>query len=200
MKSIVNEVENKLKHGKRGKIIFVSDFADLGQAKAVNKALERLTTSGKLIRLAHGIYLHPKIDTRLGLGVLYPTVETVAREIAKRDKARIVPTGAYALNVLGLSTQIPMNVVFLTDGAPRKINIGNGKGIVFKRTVPKNLAYKNEMVMLIVSALKEIGEKNVTQAQLNRIEDLLSKEKKEDILSDIALAPVWIQKQIKSVL
>lgn len=200
MKSIVNEVENKLKHGKRGKIVFVSDFADLGQPKAVNKALERLTTSGKLIRLAHGIYLHPKIDTRLGLGVLYPTVETVAREIAKRDKARIVPTGAYALNVLGLSTQIPMNVVFLTDGAPRKITIGNGKGIVFKRTVPKNLAYKNEMVMLTVSALKEIGEKNVTQAQLDRIKDLLSKEKKEDILSDIALAPVWIQKTIKSVL
>lgn len=200
MKAIANEVEKKLKKGKRGRIAFVSDFAELEQPKAVNKALERLTTSGKLVRLAHGIYLYPKIDTRLGLGVLYPTVETVAREIAKRDKARIVPTGAYALNILGLSTQIPMNVVFLTDGAPRKINIGNGKGIVFKRTVPKNLAYKNEIVMLVVSALKEIGEKKITQTQLDRIKDLLSKEKKEDVLSDLPLAPVWIQKTIKSVL
>ncbi len=109
MKSIVNEIENKIKYGRRGKIIFAADFSTLGQPKSVNKALERLTESGMLLRLAHGIYLYPQTDTRLGLGVLYPTVETIAREIAKRDKARIVPTGAYALNTLGLSTQIPMN-------------------------------------------------------------------------------------------
>lgn len=200
MKSIVNEIEDKVKYGQRGKILFASDFSSFGLPKAVNKALERLTESGMLIRLAHGIYLYPKTDTRLGLGILYPTVETIAREIAKRDKARIIPTGAYALNVMGLSTQIPMNVVFLTDGAARKISIGNGKGIVFKRTVPKNLAFKNEMLMLAVSALKEIGEKQITSEQLNRIKELLDKEKKEDILVDIALAPAWIQKQIKAML
>ena len=141
MKSITNEIENKLKNGRRGKILFASDFS-FGLLKAVNKAMERLTESGMLLRLAQGIYLYPQTDTRLGLGVLYPTVETIAREIAKRDKARIVPTGIYALNVLGLSTQIPMNVVFLTDGAARKIKIGNGQGIVFKRTIAKNLSYK----------------------------------------------------------
>jgi predicted transcriptional regulator of viral defense system len=200
VKSIVNEIENKVKYGRRGKILFASDFSSFGLPKAVNKAMERLTESGMLIRLAQGIYLYPKMDTRLGLGILYPTVETIAREIAKRDKARIVPTGAYALNVLGLSTQIPMNVVFLTDGAPRKISIGNGKGIVFKRTVPKNLAFKNNMLMLIVTALREIGEKRLTAEQLNRIADLLSKEKKEDIRAEIALAPAWIQKRIKAML
>ncbi len=200
MKSIVNEIENKIKYGRRGKILFAADFSSFGLPKAVNKAMERLTKSGMLIRLAQGIYLYPKMDTRLGLGILYPTVESIAREIAKRDKARIVPTGAYALNALGLSTQIPLNVVFLTDGAPRKISIGNGKGIVFKRTVPKNLAFKNNMMMLIVTALREIGEKQLTAEQLNRIADLLKNEKKEDILADIALAPAWIQKRITAML
>lgn len=200
VKSIVNEIERKVKYGRKGKILFASDFSSFGLPKAVNKAMERLTESGMLIRLAQGIYFYPKIDTRLGLGVLYPTVETIAREIAKRDKARIVPTGAYALNVLGLSTQIPMNVVFLTDGAARRISIGNGKGIVFKRTVPKNLAYKNELLMLIVTALKEIGEKQVRPEHLNRISELLKKESKEDILAEIALAPAWIQKQIRAML
>jgi hypothetical protein len=200
MKSIVNEIERKIKYGKKGKIVFASDFSIFGQAKAINKTLERLATSGRLIRLAHGIYLYPQIDTQLGLGILYPTVEAIAREIAKRDKARIVPTGDYALNALGLSTQIPMNVVFLTDGAARKISIGNGKGIVFKRTVPKNLAFKNEMLMLIVSALKEIGEKQLTSEHLSRINELLVKEKKVDILADIALAPAWIQKQLRAML
>jgi predicted transcriptional regulator of viral defense system len=162
----------------------------------VNKAMERLTESGLLIRLAQGIYLYPPIDTRLGLGVLYPTVETIAREIAKRDKARIVPTGVYALNVLGLSTQIPMNVVFLTDGAARKIKIGNGQGIVFKRTVAKNLSYKNAVLMLVVAALKEIGEDNVTNDQLEKIMELISKEKRDDIIADLQLAPAWIKKLI----
>jgi hypothetical protein len=196
VKSIVSEIEYKLKSGRRGKILFAADFSSFGLPKAVNKAMERLTESGLLIRLAQGIYLYPQIDTRLGLGVLYPTVETIAREIAKRDKARIVPTGVYALNVLGLSTQIPMNVVFLTDGAARKIKIGNGQGIVFKRTVAKNLSYKNDLLILVVAALKEIGEGNVTAEQLTKIKDLISKEKQEVITTDLKLAPAWIKKLI----
>ncbi len=200
MKSVVNEIENKLKYGRRGKILFASDFSSFGLPKAVNKAMERLTQSGMLIRLAQGIYLYPQIDTRLGLGELYPTVETIAREIAKRDKARIVPTGVYALNALGFSTQIPMNVVFLTDGAARKIKIGNGQGIVFKRTVAKNLSYKNDVLILVVAALKEIGESKVTTEQLTKIKELILKEKQEDIMTDLQLAPAWIKKLILSVL
>lgn len=199
MKSIVNEIENKLKYGRKGKILFASDFSSFGLPKAVNKAMERLTQSGMLIRLAQGIYLYPQIDTRLGLGMLYPTVETIAREIAKRDKARIVPTGIYALNALGLSTQVPLNVVFLTDGAARKIKIGNGQGIVFKRTVAKNLSYKNDIIMLVVAALKEIGEGNVTPEQLTKFKYLISKEKQEDIKVDLQLAPAWIKKIIKPI-
>ena len=198
MKSIVNEIENKIKYGRRGKILFASDFSSFGQPKAVNKAMERLIESSMLIRLAQGIYLYPQTDIRLGLGVLYPTVETIAREIAKRDKARIVPTGVYALNALGLSTQIPMNVVFMTDGAARKIKIGNGQGIVFKRTVAKNLSYKNDVLMLVVAALKEIGEGNVTPEQLTKIKDLISKEKQEDIKVDLKLAPAWIKKLLNT--
>ncbi len=199
MESIVNEIENRIKYGRRGKIFFAADFNSLGQPKSVNKAMERLTESGLLIRLAQGIYLYPKMDTRLGFGVLYPTVDSIAREIAKRDKARIVPTGVYALNVIGLSTQIPMNVVYLTDGAARKIKIGNGQGIVFKRTVAKQLSYKNEAIMLVVAALKEIGKDNVTEEQLAMIKSLISNERREDVLADLALVPAWIKKLILSV-
>ena len=62
--------------------------------------------------------------------------------------------GAYALNRLGLSTQMPMNVVFLTNGAPRRIKIGNGRGILFKHSSSgKNFAYKSELMMLVVTAM-----------------------------------------------
>ncbi len=199
MESVEFKIEKRVKSRGRGKIYFASDFAGFGSSKAVNKALERLALSGTLIRFARGIYLFPQIDALLGLGILYPSIEEVAREIAQRDKARIVPTGDYALHALGLSTQIPMNAVFLTDGASRKITIGNGKGIVFKRTVPRNLSFKSERLMLIATALKEIGNGKVTIEQKEKIRTILLQENKKLVLADLHLLPAWIRKIITSV-
>ena len=141
------------------------------------------------LRLAEGIYLYPKIDKKLGLGVLYPSIDT----IAKKDKARIAPTGLYALNRLGLSTQVPANAVYLTDGSPRRIKIKNGKGILFKRTVVKNLAFKSDLAMLIVFALKEITKENVTPEHWDRLKYVLRQAPKEVILRDVKLMPAWIK-------
>ena len=116
-----------------------------------------------------------------------------AQYIAKRDKARIVPTGNYALNVLGLSTQVPANVVFLTDGSPRSITLKSGRGIKFVKTAPKNLAFKNRLAMLLTFALKEIGEGNVTKEQKLHIAKLLKNEEKETIEKDYPIMPNWIQ-------
>lgn len=102
-------------------MIFSSnDFTNFGEPKSVLKALERMANSGVIIRVTRGIYCYPKIDKVLGVGVIYPAFEEIAQYIAKRVKARIVPTGSYALNVLGLSTQVPANIVYLTDGSPLK--------------------------------------------------------------------------------
>lgn len=75
-----------------------------------------------------------KVDRKWGSGIIPPSIEEIAEAIAKRDKVRIAPTGAYVLNKLGLSTQIPANVVFVTDGSGRRVSIGKGKGILFKHT------------------------------------------------------------------
>lgn len=199
MQSTANKIENEIKRRRRGKIYFADDFSGYGSSEAIKKALMRFEKSGLLIRLAHGIYLYPIIDKKLGLGVLYPSVENIAKEIARRDKARIVPTGVYALNVLGLSTQVPTNIVFHTDGAPRKIKIYNQQ-IVFKHVVPKNLAYKSDILMLVVSALKEIGEESVNENDMEIIRKALAHETKEKIITDIVLAPVWIRKKIQQII
>jgi len=199
MQSTVNKIENEIKRRKRGRIYFADDFTSLGTSEAIKKALLRFEKSGMLVRLAHGIYLYPAMDKKLGLGILFPGVETVAREIARRDKARIVPTGLYALNVMGLSTQVPTNIVFHTDGAPRKIKVYN-QLITFKHVVPKNLAYKSELLMLAVSALKEIGEHSVSENQMDTVKKVLSQETKENVLQDINLAPVWIRKKIQQII
>lgn len=137
----------------RGSIVFPSSFVSLGENKSVLKALERLATKGTLIRVARGIYCYPKEDKVLGLGVVYPSYDEIAQSIAKRDKARIAPAGAYAMNVLGLTTQVPMNLVFLTDGSPRSIALFNGHKIVYKHTVPKKLSFQHQIAQLITAAL-----------------------------------------------
>jgi DNA-binding Xre family transcriptional regulator len=194
-KSVQTRIENKIKSMKRGRILFPSNFDDIGNVEVVKKSLLRLENKKFLVRLAHGIYLYPKQDKLLG--VLYPTIEEIALAIAERDKARIIPTGTTALNKLGLSTQIPMNIVFLTDGAPRSIVVGK-RTIKLKRTSPKNLAVKGEITSLIIQALKEIGKDNVTAEQLERIKIHLEKEKQEIIEHDAKLAPVWISKILKN--
>lgn len=142
--NIGKQIVSSIKKCGRGSIFFPSSFTAYGDIKSVSKSLERLTNDSFIIRLANGIYLYPKIDKELGLEVLYPSVEDIALQVAKRDRAHIAPTGAYAMNLLGLSTQVPMNVVFMTDGSPRKIRLGYNRTITFKHTVPKNLAFTNK--------------------------------------------------------
>ena len=103
--STVNKIEMRLRGKGRGSIVFQQDYADCGTPSAVKSTFHRMYTDGMLVRLAHGIYYYPKEDKEYGLGIIYPSVEDIAQAIAKRDKANIVPMGAYALNRLGLSTQ-----------------------------------------------------------------------------------------------
>lgn len=188
------KVAERLQEMPKGTVLFVDDFLDLGSPDSIKKALYRLTNEKSLlVRLAHGIYLYPKTDKELG--ILYPSTEEIAKAIARRDKARIIPTGVYALNRLGLSTQVPMKIVYLTDGATRSIKIGK-RTITFKRTSPKNLMTKGEISTLVIQALKEIGQNNVDDDILKQLKVVLKKETQENILHDAKLAPAWINKII----
>jgi predicted transcriptional regulator of viral defense system len=188
---VEKKIVELLKSHTKGSVVFVDDFLDFGNPESVKKALSRLKEKEVLIRLAHGIYLYPKIDKELGF--LFPSTEAIAAAIARRDKARIVPTGVYALNKLGLSTQVPMKVVYLTDGATRSIKTGK-RMIAFKHTSPKNLVAKGEISSLVIQALRTMGQSNVNDEIVFKIQLLLKKEKKENILNDAKLAPAWINK------
>ena len=187
----------RVKRARRGAIFFNENFITAGNADAVRKALERLVKSGELMRVAAGIYVRPEIDPVIG--AVTPGIDEIARAIAKRDKARIVPTGVYALNRLGLSTQVPLNVVYLTDGAARKIRIGT-RAISFKKTTPKNLTAIGEISKLAIQALRAIGKDKVSPEEIEKIQALLQKEKGPHLRHDYLLAPEWIRRIIQPVL
>lgn len=197
MQSIESMIIDKIGKIKIGKLIFPDDFHSLGSSEAIRLALHRLEKENRIKRVAHGIYVRPIISKYIG--EVLPSAEEVAKGIAKRDRIRIVSTGVYALNALGLSTQVHMKLVFLTDGAPRIIKIGK-RTIKFKKTTPKNLLANGEISSLVIQALREIGINNATDEEESKIIELLKKENPMKLLHDIKLAPVWIQKIMQKAL
>lgn len=196
--TVSNKIENLIKQSDNGKLIFISDFSEFGNYDTVRKSLQRLVNKGLIIRISKGIYYYPKKDEIFG--ILYPTAEEIGKAIAKRDKARIIATGAYAQHLLGLSTQIPMNVVYLTDGSARKIKIGK-QIIIFKKTSPKNLSFESQLSSLIIQALKSKKENNITEIEKQTLKRVIiqsgEQEKNE---KDIQNAPVWIRKIVLQIL
>lgn len=179
---IKNEVTQK-----EGTIFFPEDFMHLGSPEAVHMALSRLVKEGELTRLAKGIYLRPKIDHRLG--PLMPSVDDIARAIAKKENVTIRATGSYALNKLGLSTQIPLKAVFLTEGHPRSIKLKRGS-ITFKQTTPKKLGAKNERVFLASQAIQAIGEDiNSDTTEFKQLLKALNGTDPAEIRADARYAP-----------
>ena len=180
---LTKEIRNTIESNGPNKLYMVQDFAYLNNDGLVTRALSRLEKEGVLIRLSQGIYLYP---SRNKFGILRPSIEEIA----------YAPSGLTALNKLGLSTQVTMNAVYLTDAAARELTIGNRK-IIFKRSVPRNFAYKTDLFPLIVAAMKELGKDNVTDEQVAIIKQAIEKYGSPDeIKYDYSIAPQWIKQRL----
>lgn len=193
---IVDDIDNQIRQSEAGTLFFVSDFSTTGNDVFISRLLSDFTEKGRLCRLAKGIYYKP-IKTRYG--ILYPDVEDLVKAIARRDNAQMLPTGETAQNMLGLSTQIPMNYVYLTSGSARKIVVGS-RTVTFKRCVPKNFAAKNEFLAVLIQAIKSIGEKRMTEQHKAVIKGLLKKNLPIDTFEhDLKVAPIWARKIIWNI-
>ena len=182
---------------KPGELIFPTDYRGHGTEAAIKQALSRLVKEGKLRRLAHGIYYIPKLEPMFG--ELRPEAEEVAKRIAHKDRVRIRPTGAYALHRLGLTTQIPTKLVFITDGAPKQFRVGK-MAVAFKATSHKKLSLKGEISGLLIQALEELDTANLDPIIENKIRELLAKENPRILKHDLSLAPARINDLIVNLL
>ncbi len=125
------------------------------------------------------------------LGTVAPSADAIARALVGRDAIRLQPAGAYAVNVLGLSEQVPSRIVFLTDGPARKVNIGKQE-IILKRTVPRNMAAAGRKSGTLIEALRYLGEKQVDDQVLSIVRRQLADEDRPILRKDILHAPAWI--------
>ena len=187
--SINSQIETKVKRAKPGQIFLPSDFKDLGTSTAIRKALSRLAEQNVLVRMGQGIYATPIHDKVFG--DVLPSMEEIAVTLAKKDHVKIMPTGQYALNKIGLSTQVPMKMVYLTNGTKKNISLGKSS-IVFQPTTTKKLAMIGTITSLLFLGLEELDLDNLSESDINKIINLLKKEDEKKLKHDLKLAPARI--------
>jgi hypothetical protein len=172
-----------------GWVFTPAHFDDLAGRATVSIVLKRHTDAGTFRNLARGLYDYPKTDPQLGL--LQPTIDDITNALAGRDEIRLQPSGAYATNRLGLSTQVPMKVVYLTDGRSRTVQIGK-RQILLRNTTPKNMAAAGKISGLIIQALKHLGKDQVDDHVIDQLDRRLDDTARKQLLKDIRSAPAWI--------
>jgi len=194
----MSEITKRIENMHEGQILFISDFSDLnGNEKVVSRALSAEEKKGNIVRLAKGMYLRPK-STRFG--IVYPSVDEMVKAIAHRDKSKVQPCGMTALNMLGLSTQVPTKYTYLTSGSSRKLKLGD-RLIELKRSVPKNFVFKTTLGALLMQALKSLGKKNISKLEIVQMRKLIDNEKRmEQFKLDILLMPIWMRKLITNII
>ena len=185
MNSVQTIVNRSLSKASAGSILAPADFRGQGSQAAIKMALSRAVREGKVKRLAHGIYFVPMIDPLLG--ELIPSAEGVAAQLAEKEKVRIRPTGAFALHKLGLTTQVPTRLSYLTDGHPRKFTIGKAT-VEFKATTPKKMALQGEISGPLILALEELKGDKLDPETEKKVITLLHLEKPDLLLQDLRLA------------
>ena len=198
-KNIATVIRDRITEKEAGSIITTRDFDDIHNDKIVLKTLSRMSLEGKIDRIARSLYIIPKTTK---FGKLNPSLDDIAHSIAKKQKIHIIPTGDTALNILGISTQIPMKAIYLTNGSKKQYKIGN-REIIFKHVEPKNFLFKSSLIALINVALKQLGKENFNKEVDDKLKDHLATIDANDtqvVLDDISLSPGWIKEILFTIL
>ena len=196
MQSIDSNILSRIYGSGRGSVFTPSRFLDLGNRDAVDKVLSRLVQKGAIRRLARGLYDYP--EHHPVMGILVPSPDTIARALAGKQGIRLQPSGAYAANRLGLSTQVPARIVYLTDGPSRTVRVGNQE-IRLQRTTPRSMGPAGRISGLVIQALRHLGQKHVDDAVIRTLQSKLSDQDKKRLIKDIAYAPAWVGKHLREI-
>ncbi len=195
--STENKVISRIRGTGMGWAFSPRDFLDLGERPTIDSALHRLVQQGKIRRIIRGIYDFPRASKFLK-GPLSPDIDQVARALARKFRWRIQPSGATALNILGLSTQVPARIVYRSDGPDRKYKVGN-TSLVFEHTALKEVGFKLRESGLIVQALRSLGQERLTPEVVTRIRSWLPPSLRSKVLADTKTATGWVYATIQRI-
>ena len=193
----LNQIRGNIEKAENGSVFVSTDFTDITDKKTVNMGLIRLADEGLIKKILFGVYYKPEFSKLLGETVA-PSPNKVAHALARNFGWTIGPCGDTALNLLGLSTQVPSQWVYVSDGAYKEYTFDNTT-IKFKRTTNKEISKVSYKTALTIQALKALGKENITEQVISRLKKILTDEEKEKMLAESKSATSWVLELIKVI-
>lgn len=195
--SLMTQVRKKVSQMKPGTVFTARDFWEISDSPAIRQSLKRLTGSGTIRRIAHGMYDKPVYSRLLG-EFEEADIYNAAHALARINNWTIAPSGNIALNLLGLSTQVSTKWSFVSDGPYRTYTVGSST-IEFKHRANREITRMSEMTLLVIQALKALGKERVTDLLLAKIQEKLTCSEKKKLLIEAKTASSWINKAIQKI-
>lgn len=194
---LINKIVSRIYGHKRGWVFTPKDFSDLGSRNAIDVSLFRLMESNIIRRATRGIYYYPMYSKMLNRQIS-PDVNQVAEVIARKHRWKIMPSGETALNLLGLSNQVPGRYVYFTDGANREFDI-NGIHLTFRKEALKDIRVHNSKGALLVQSLKALGRERIDDSVMEKLQGKFTKEECKNILKETKFVSGWVYEVIKKI-
>lgn len=180
-----------------GTLFVAADFADAGSSTSVRKMLSRMVESGELERPMRGLYRKPRHSTFLNRAVP-ASPDEIAEALARKFKWQIAPYGDTALNRLGMDSQVPTVVRYVSDGPYRTYEYGPYT-IEFRHTANRDLSRLSPVAATVVQALKALGKDAATQDKLDVIASKLDDSQLEDLEQQTRNATSWVRDAVKTM-
>ena len=193
----LNEIKNSILLADYGTVFVAVDFVSITDKKNVNMSLLRLEDEGLILRIIRGVYYKAEYNDFLQEYVV-PNPDKVAHAIARNFGWTITPCGDTALNILGLSTQVPAIWSYVSDGTYKEYSYDNTT-IKFKRTTNKEISKLSYRTALIIQALKALGKDNIGNTVINKLKNDLTDKEKATALLEAKTATSWIYEYIKQI-
>ena len=195
MNSITKQIENIMSEN-QGKIFSINDFYNIGTKNTIKSVLYRLNEENKIKRLMDGLYIKPKYSNILK-EYSYPDASEVAQKLADKFSWTIAPAGDTALNYTGLSTQVPNEYIYISDGAYREY-LYRDKKIIFKHTTNRNITSYSKELAILIQAVKALGKDNISEEHIKKLE-VFAKNIEEELKEDTLKLPFWIQEVLAKI-
>ncbi|MFR9018558.1 MAG: DUF6088 family protein [Fusobacterium sp.] len=198
MKNISSTIYSRILQFNSDNVFIANDFFDIGNYETVRKTLNRLTAQGKIRRILKGIYYNPKyIDIIQEYEA--PSINEIAVAIARKYNWTIAPSGNTALNLLGLSTQIPAKWSYISDGRYVSFSLDNNTTIEFKHRTNGEISNMSTLTAMVIQAIKTIGNDKITDKEIEYLQKKLSDTDKKNLLEESKTASAWVYSIIQKI-
>ena len=197
MSSYTEKISNRINSFEANKVFFANDFLDIASNVTVRQILKRLADEDKIKRVIDGFYYNPSYSELIGEYEAV-SIHELALAIARKYNWNIAPYNSTALNLLGLSTQVPTHYKYISSGRYKEYKIVDSI-LEFKKVNPGEIANMSLKSATVIQAIKSLGKENITNEVIQKIRESLTEKERTDLMNESKSVPAWIYEVIREI-